>query len=146
MSKVLCLISHSQCPPNGCKMALCTIFCAGGRPEVPLLMTPEQAETISYFQDTAWLFYCCCWGLGFTSCADPLVRGRQKFCCVENTLESAEPCGDEGCSFHASKLCCLASYSQCPPQMTPGVGCCNFLRVGNLPEGPAQPPQQMAMP
>jgi len=132
LSKFLCVINHAEFPPEQCRLGLCNVFCLGGVPSVPMIMTARQAEDISFFQNSFWCWYCCCQGCGCTNCCDPLVKGRQKVCCVMCENETTEFCGPEGCCFGVSKTACLTMHSQCPPAMTPGIGCCGCAILGNL--------------
>lgn len=132
MSKLCCVINHTQVPPNPCKCGLCNFFCLGGHPRRPAVMTAAEAEQASFFQNSFWCHYCCCNGCGVTRCGNPLVKGSQKCFCVKTICETADVCGTEGCSFSVQKGCCMVGHNQCPPAMSPGIGCCNILCMGNL--------------
>uniref|UniRef100_A0A7S1PZC3 Uncharacterized protein n=1 Tax=Alexandrium catenella TaxID=2925 RepID=A0A7S1PZC3_ALECA len=132
ISKYACWMSTCQFPPKPCRCGVCNVFLCGGSPTLPDLISPSQAESLDFFQNTFWLVFCCCHGMGFTRFSNPLVKASQKCCCVKSTWETADACGPEGCAFGANKALCLASYTACPPKMTPGIGCCGITCMGNL--------------
>jgi len=154
LQKQFCCIVEETCPPKECRVGLCGIFCVGGQPDIPGIMSSHEAQSLSFFHDTCWLLYCCCYGYGCTRCADPLCKGRSKICCLVQDMETAECCGDEGCMFQVSKCTCVIAQMQCPCPMTPGIGCCGVLCCGgNLDQAPQaiptsgfQQPQQVQMP
>merc|ERR1711862_277750 len=125
----LCCVSHAQFPPTDIKLALCNIFCIG---QPPSQMADRDALDMSVLSEAFWCQYCICSGSGVTGrVADPLVIGQSKFmCCFAKTF-TTDCCGPRGCVSVNQKCCCCASYQALPPNITPGVGCCNMMFVGD---------------
>eukprot|EP00932_Pfiesteria_piscicida_P022799 SRR837773.9545.p2 GENE.SRR837773.9545~~SRR837773.9545.p2 ORF type:complete len:169 (+),score=64.25 SRR837773.9545:53-508(+) len=128
-NKFLCLVSHTQFPPQGIACALCNMFCVGEPPK-----QPQDADSLdlSFMSDSFWLFYGCCRGVGFTSkISEPMVSGQAKFCCMFSKQFTTDFVGPRGCINENNKCCCFNSYFALPPTITPGVGLCNMMFVGD---------------
>merc|ERR1719188_1419999 len=64
VQKICCLTRHSQFPPRPCMCSICNIFCIGDRPVAASICTADEVENIALLQNTCWLWYCCCDGVG----------------------------------------------------------------------------------
>uniref|UniRef100_A0A7S2M6Q9 Uncharacterized protein n=1 Tax=Zooxanthella nutricula TaxID=1333877 RepID=A0A7S2M6Q9_9DINO len=130
-SKWCCCVSHGVFPPGGGKgdgapmCALCNVRCGDDDPS-EVAQNP-RAQTL---KGAFLLYYCFCTGCGVGRCADPLVMGSSKCCCVRSETFTAEACSeDKPCCFNYSKTCCCigAEIFPCFGGRTdglPGCACC----------------------
>mmetsp|Transcript_20000 Transcript_20000/g.43477 ORF Transcript_20000/g.43477 Transcript_20000/m.43477 type:complete len:215 (-) Transcript_20000:197-841(-) len=128
-SKCLCCLSHSQFPPEQFRLGLCNIFCLGSAPSTP---ADRDSLDLSAFSEAFWCYYCCCEGLGLTGkVMNPMISGQSKLCCCFSKHFTTDCCGPRGCISINQKTFCCAMYKQCPPTLTPGIGCCNMMICGD---------------
>lgn len=103
-------------------------------------MSDDEAPSSPYYDShyvmkdvydkTFWCIYTCCEGFGVSGCGDPCLISQLKCCCCEQSLSTTDCCGEEGCVFGVSKICCLVSMAGFPPgskgdQGIPACACCN---------------------
>eukprot|EP00405_Crypthecodinium_cohnii_P005112 CAMPEP_0194752006 /NCGR_PEP_ID=MMETSP0323_2-20130528/5884_1 /TAXON_ID=2866 ORGANISM="Crypthecodinium cohnii, Strain Seligo" /NCGR_SAMPLE_ID=MMETSP0323_2 /ASSEMBLY_ACC=CAM_ASM_000346 /LENGTH=214 /DNA_ID=CAMNT_0039668711 /DNA_START=226 /DNA_END=870 /DNA_ORIENTATION=+ len=71
-------------------------------------------------------------GLGLTGkVMNPMISGQSKLCCCFSKHFTTDCCGPRGCISINQKTFCCAMYKQCPPTLTPGIGCCNMMICGD---------------
>jgi hypothetical protein len=117
--KICCLVQASAFPPGGSKgdglpcVACCNYRCGG---EADSLSDLEEVptETKLLLEKTFLLTYCCCSGIGCLN-SGPMCKGTFKFCCLHGNHETSPCCGENGCCYMKSKMCCFVSAGACPP-------------------------------
>jgi len=82
------------------------------------------------YDDVFWCFFAGCYGLGVTHCGDPCCLQQLKVLCLEDSTQSTDCCGEEGCIFGVNKVCCLTGLASFPPGSKgkwgiPMFACCN---------------------
>lgn len=69
------------------------------------------------FQDTWWLEFCLCGGLGFSTkkISEPLIGSEVKQLCLHSTCVTAELNPADGVFAITQVMCCLTEHFQVPP-------------------------------
>jgi len=74
--------------------------------------------------DTCWLFYCICQGVGIGPLT-PFVVADEKVLCLHNVCTTADLMGDYACFSTQENCCCISEQCAFPPaQGTPKCICC----------------------
>lgn len=146
--KGCCLVHHAKFPPDTCRFAICNMFCIGEAPGQAEEMAQRDSDALneSFMADSFWLIYTCCQGYGCTSAGDPMCQGQSKFLCLFSKMFTTECAGERGCINGHFKVCCFSEYQTFPPNITPGIGCCNMMCCGDNRNDFARTPTQMEMP
>jgi hypothetical protein len=88
------------------------------------LESAREEIQMGMFQDTFWLGYAWCCGLG---CLGPFREGCcvciGQLCCCAGSCRDAVCWDNDGCLASTIKICCCVWHSEVPPSMTPGIGC-----------------------
>eukprot|EP00443_Scrippsiella_acuminata_P025026 CAMPEP_0115262958 /NCGR_PEP_ID=MMETSP0270-20121206/49656_1 /TAXON_ID=71861 /ORGANISM="Scrippsiella trochoidea, Strain CCMP3099" /LENGTH=210 /DNA_ID=CAMNT_0002678911 /DNA_START=58 /DNA_END=690 /DNA_ORIENTATION=- len=83
--------------------------------------------------NTWWLHYCCCGGLGGGPVSDPLIGSEFKGLCLRGTCVTADIMGsdeEDGLCGQLSILLCLTQHLQLPPLAgAPKLTCFNYPLV-----------------
>jgi hypothetical protein len=91
------------------------------------ISSAREEIQMGIFQDTFWLWYAWCCGLG---CLSPFREGCclniGQCCCCAGTCRDAACWDNDGIMASTVKICCCVWHSECPPSMTPGCGCCGY--------------------
>lgn len=91
------------------------------------ISSAREEIQMGIFQDTFWLAYAWCCGLG---CLSPTREGCclniGQCCCCAGTCRDAACWDNDGIVASTVKICCCVWHSELPPSMTPGIGCCGY--------------------
>ncbi|CAK0816486.1 unnamed protein product [Prorocentrum cordatum] len=88
------------------------------------LVSAREEIQMGIFQDTFWLAYAWCCGLGCLSPSrDGWCLNIGQCCCCAGTCRDAACWDNDGIVASTVKICCCVWHSEAPPSMTPGFGC-----------------------
>eukprot|EP00802_Teleaulax_amphioxeia_P027116 Tamp_28366.p1 GENE.Tamp_28366~~Tamp_28366.p1 ORF type:complete len:213 (+),score=34.57 Tamp_28366:47-640(+) len=95
-------------------------------------MGTKGGNVLQMLDETWWLAYCCCTGVGCATCTKPhLCEGNQKLMCLKSNCSGdlIECCGPEGFIMGSQKTCCLYQSVICPPNGGACFGECCGMKV-----------------
>jgi len=97
------------------------------------LMSARDATQDEIMNEAFWCVYCMYAGVG---CMSPSSKGCcmciGELCCFAGTCKSATCCDGDGCLAATIKCFCSVFHAECPPSLTPGIGCGPLTCLGNL--------------
>ena len=90
--------------------------CSGGQVVKTVTNDPTKGgDALQMLDDTWWLAYCCCAGLGCASFFEPhMCMNEQKFLCLkcQGSCDFVPFIGQEGMCLDSGKICCLMQVTR----------------------------------
>lgn len=77
--------------------------------------TLEELSREKIIDDTTWLVYCCCEGVGLGPISNPLVASEAKNLCIRTSVSTTKIMDDDGLCGGVSIFLCLTQQAQIPP-------------------------------
>ena len=89
---------------------------SGGQAVKTVTNDPTKGgDALQMLDDTWWLAYCCCAGLGFASFFEPhMCMNEQKFLCLkcQGSCDFVPFIGQEGMCLDSGKICCIMQVTR----------------------------------
>merc|ERR1712216_1062501 len=110
---------------------------SGGQAVKTVTNDPTKGgDALQMLDDTWWLAYCCCAGLGFASFFEPhMCMNEQKFLCLkcQGSCDFVPFIGQEGMCLDSGKICCIMQSCTFPPSSC--FGECLGMGIFGKPKG-----------